>query len=593
MQASKTITRASLVIGACLFLSAAAMVATFVLFQQAEKDLEAAFEQRYSSYLLADELRQSSDDLTRFARSYVATGNEHFKEMYNQILAIRNGEAPRPEGYNRIYWDFVAATGEPPRGTGKAVSLSELMREAGFTEAEFAKLEKAQANSDGLVKLETKAMGVVGDGDASAGELREARKLLFGEQYHAHKANIMKPIDEFFVMLDERTAGAVEAARSRVSMYSWMFGVSITVAVLLALLAGLGLYSRVLRPVGRLRDAMLNLSENKQDTEIPGVENRDEVGEMARATEVFKTNMVENDRLREQQADQERQAAEERRAAMHKLADGFEGSVGSVVDNVARSSGQLEELSRTLSHHADKTKTESTAVSSAAEQAASNLQAVASATEELSTSVREIASQAEQSAQIAQQASDQSARTTETIQGLATAADRIGQVVTLINDIAEQTNLLALNATIEAARAGEAGKGFAVVAQEVKTLAEQTGKATQDIQHQIEAIQGETREAVSAIDGISDTVKHINESVAAISSAVQEQEATTGEIARNIEDVTKASETVAQSIGGVRDIAEETNQSAERLRSESATFQSGAKELRGEVDRFLGEVRAA
>ncbi len=262
-------------------------------------------------------------------------------------------------------------------------------------------------------------------------------------------------------------------------------------------------------------------------------------------------------KVAEAKAEADKKAAEEkaeaeRKAAMTKLADEFERSVGNIIEMVSSASTELEAAANTLSKTADTTQQLSTVVASAAEEASANVQSVASATEEMTASVSEISRQVQQSSRIASEAVKQAEATDERITTLSKAAGRIGDVVKLITSVAEQTNLLALNATIEAARAGEAGKGFAVVAQEVKALAAQTAKATEEISSQIDGMQTATNQSVAAIKEIGGTITKISEIAATIAAAVEEQGAATGEIARNVGEAAKGTAQVATNITDVK-----------------------------------------
>ena len=291
-------------------------------------------------------------------------------------------------------------------------------------------------------------------------------------------------------------------------------------------------------------------------------------------------------------AEQER-LQEEKHATMNKMADDFQSSVGGIVETVASASTQMQSTARSMSATAEETSCQSTAVAAAAEQASANVQTVASATEELSSSISEIGRQVSQSSQIAARAVKDAKHTDTQIQGLAEAASKIGEVVSIITDIADQTNLLALNATIEAARAGDAGKGFAVVASEVKNLANQTAKATEEIGAQIGSIQSATEDAVSAIQGIGKTIGEIDEIATTIASAVEEQGAATKEIARNVEQAAVGTEDVTTNIGGVNQAANETGAASSQVLSAAGELSEQAESLRTEVEKFLGDIKAA
>lgn len=284
---------------------------------------------------------------------------------------------------------------------------------------------------------------------------------------------------------------------------------------------------------------------------------------------------------------------QQRQDKMSSAIEDFDTKSKAALGAVAGAAGQVQSTANTLSGNAQQTSTQSTAVAAASEQASANVQTVASATEELSSSVAEIGRQVAESAKIAGQAVDQANRTNMTVQSLAASAEKIGTVVKLIQDIASQTNLLALNATIEAARAGEAGKGFAVVAAEVKNLANQTAKATEEIGQQIAEIQGATKESVGAIQEIATTITSINQIATTIAAAVEEQGAATKEIARNVQEAAKGTQEVSSNIGGVNKAAAETGQMASGLLSAAEELSRQSEGLRHEVEGFFATIKAA
>ena len=344
-------------------------------------------------------------------------------------------------------------------------------------------------------------------------------------------------------------------------------------------------------PVKGMTATMTQLARGDLGVQVPALENRDEIGEMAQAVQVFKDNAIEVERLKAEQIAQERRSAEEKKRSMHQLADQFEGSVKGIVTTVSSSSRQLQGTAQHMSTNAEQTNRQCMAVSAAAEQASVNVQTVASATEELSSSVNEISRQVSESTRIAGAAVEEANRTNSTVAGLQEAADKIGAVVQLINDIAGQTNLLALNATIEAARAGDAGKGFAVVASEVKNLANQTAKATEDIQNQVGQMQSVTQTTVDAIRSITGTIQRMSEISTTIASAVEEQGAATREISRNIQEASRGTSEVSSNIQGVVGAARETGEGAQETLGAANNLSSAAENLSREVERFIGTIR--
>ncbi|WP_242480665.1 HAMP domain-containing methyl-accepting chemotaxis protein [Rhodovibrio sodomensis] len=276
-----------------------------------------------------------------------------------------------------------------------------------------------------------------------------------------------------------------------------------------------------------------------------------------------------------------------------KLAENFETQVMGVVDAVSSAATEMQTSAQSLSATSEQTSQQAQAVSAAAEEASSNVQTVSSASEELASSIKEISRQVSESSRISAEASDQAQRTNRQVEGLKAAADKIGAVVQIISDIAEQTNLLALNATIEAARAGDAGKGFAVVANEVKSLANQTAKATDEIRTQIGEIQSETGAAVDAIQGISTTIERINEIAQSVASAVEQQGAATQEIARNVQEASQGTQEVTRNISGVSEAASASGAGSNQVLSAASELSTQSERLRGEVNGFLQEIRSA
>jgi methyl-accepting chemotaxis protein len=436
------------------------------------------------------------------------------------------------------------------------------------------KLEKYQADFSAWA---VGAQEVALHGAAMSKEFREIEPVI---------ADIQQSVDRRYKQAD------VAEATMRGSVKSWMLIAFALAAVFVSAVSFL-IGRSVSNALSAMVRAMTRLARGDTAIAIPSQGRKDEVGEMADAVQVFKTNMIETERLRAEQSEIEARQAQRRRADMIKLADDFEGAVGEIVETVSSASTELEASAGTLTATAERAQELTTMVAAASEEASTNVQSVASATEEMASSVNEISRQVQESARIANEAVDQARKTNDRVGELSKAATRIGDVVELINTIAGQTNLLALNATIEAARAGEAGRGFAVVASEVKALAQQTAKATGEIGQQISGIQAATQESVGAIKEISGTIERLSEISSTIAAAVEEQGAATQEISRNVQQAAQGTQQVSSHITDVQRGASETGSASSQVLSAAQSLSGDSNRLKLEVGKFLNSVRAA
>ena len=388
-----------------------------------------------------------------------------------------------------------------------------------------------------------------------------------------------------FATVKDATTGMIS---STVATQEVIAGIALLLGALIAWLVGRG----IIRPVSGMTAAMSRLAAGETAVEIPSRDATDEIGAMAKAVEVFKQNAAERARLEVEQAADN--AAKLRRAQkVDALTKGFEAKVGHLVGTLSSAATELHATAQSMAATAEETNRQSAAVASASEQTTANVQTVASATEELATSIQEIGRHVAQSTAISAKAVADAQHTDATVQALAAGAQKIGDVVTLIHNIASQTNLLALNATIEAARAGDAGKGFAVVASEVKSLANQTAKATTEIDGQIAAIRGATGDAVAAIRGITKTIEEINQIATAIAAAVEQQGAATQEISRNVMQAAQGTQEVTSNIGSVKHAATSTGAAAGQVLSAAGDLSRQSEQLTGEVNGFLAGLKAA
>ncbi len=419
----------------------------------------------------------------------------------------------------------------------------------------------------------------------------KARALFNGSG--SSEMNALLDFIDWDVNFNKQT-GLAAGNRSRVvGKSTWRFLVSgLACAVFLSVTIAVSLIRHIGRPIGAMTGAMRRLAERDLSVAIPITGRGDEIGAMAAAVQVFKDNMIATERMAEAEEAASRAKAE-RAARLEQIVRQFQEDAATAVGSLAAASGQMETTARSMSSTASVTDHKASAVAQAAEGTRTGVQTVAAAAEELTASIREINRQVVQAARVSENAVADARRTDGVVRALADGAGKINDVVGLITSIASQTNLLALNATIEAARAGEAGRGFAVVASEVKSLAQQTTKATEEIETQIRAVQAATQQAVGSISTIVTVIEEVGAIAAAIAAAVEEQGTVTAEIARHVHDTAVSTETVTTNIVGVSRAANDTDLAAGDVLSAARDLSLQAEQLSQQVTRFVGAVRAA
>ncbi len=455
--------------------------------------------------------------------------------------------------------------------------------------------------NSGTIALKEAALKLLALGEGKTGVFKLRQKELDANDYGQI---ILDETRKLNVGLGISVQQLVDGVQSETNASAWQAHreISYATTVMLALgaltLIGSALFvwlyvgRNILRRIRNLQRSMQLLSDGDLDSEIYRSHQHDEIAAMANSLEIFRESMIEARALSSDQ-DKDRIAKAERASRMEARIVEFETTVRAALDSLQKSANSMQTTAQSMSATADQSSALVSAVASAAEETSVNVQTVSSGTEELSSSIAEIGRQVVASAQIARKAVDEAGATDATMQGLAENAGRISVVVDLIQTIASQTNLLALNATIEAARAGEAGRGFAVVASEVKSLANQTAKATDEIRSQIANMQQVTTSAVGAIRNISHTISEINEVTTAIAAAVEQQGAATREIARNIQHAAGGTSEVSSNIVGVSTASTEAGSAASEVLSASGALRREADVLRSEIDAFLSNIRAA
>ncbi len=423
-----------------------------------------------------------------------------------------------------------------------------------------------------------------------------AKRLLDEQTARKNLSNLYAKVEPLLAQLEEQAKNrfdhaSQELAESTASSFLLVMAIMAAVATLVAAI-GLLVGQSLSQSIRKMTDTMTALASGDNEVEVPAQNYKNELGDMSRALIVFKENAILTENLRQEQAiDQANKEA--RAAAIDQMVNDFDTSANQLLEQVAQAATQLANTSEAMARTAQTTNDRSSSVASAAEQASANVQTMASSAEELTSSISEIGQQISRATQTTAEAVQQAGQSTAAVISLSNAASEIGTVVNLIQDIAEQTNLLALNATIEAARAGEAGKGFAVVASEVKNLASQTAKATDEISEKITSVQGSTQDTATKIESVKSIIEEISTVSTSIAASTEEQGAATEEIARGALQAAQGTSEVTASIAEVTQAASEAGNAANQLRNLAGSLSEQSSRLKDEVQRFLSNVKAA
>jgi methyl-accepting chemotaxis protein len=519
----------------------------------------------------------SSDDAAEAARTIELLGNVYASDNLAASQMIAALAANSSDTLDAIEKQFKEAR------AGVSSNLDLLPKSVGnkaLTDAALRLLALGEGKS-GIFKLRQKELDANDYGQII---LDETRKLNVGLGI-----SVQQLVDE----VQNETNASTWQARHEISYATTaMLGLGVLTLIASVLFVWLYVGRNILRRIRALQRSMQRLSGGDLESEVYRSHQHDEIAAMANSLDVFRESMIEARALSADQ-DKDRIAKAERASRMEARIVEFETTVRAALDSLQNSANSMQTTAQCMSATADQSSALVSTVASAAEETSVNVQTVSSGTEELSSSIAEIGRQVVSSAEIARKAVDEAGATDATMQGLAENAGRISVVVDLIQTIASQTNLLALNATIEAARAGEAGRGFAVVASEVKSLANQTAKATDEIRSQIANMQQVTSSAVGAIRNITNTIGEINDVTTAIAAAVEQQGAATREIARNIQHAAGGTSEVSSNIVGVSTASVQAGSAASQVLSASDALRHEADVLRAEIDAFLSNIRAA
>ncbi|AIL73422.1 methyl-accepting chemotaxis protein [Vibrio vulnificus] len=532
---------------------------------------------RYQSYQAADELRQSSDDLTRLGRTYVLTGDETYEKMYMDILAIRNGDKPRPQNYHTIYWDLVLNYGQKPKADGARISLQKMMENLGFTQSEFQLLKQAQQNSDALVNMEVKAMNAVKGlyPDSSGNYTRRAEpdmemaaKLLHSKEYHQEKAKIMAPIDEFFKELEARTNRQFETAAHDVTTTVMIGNVSLIVVFVIAIIGYVLVNRKVVKPIDQMANILKEVDVNSDLTLRVDDKSNNELGVIGTTINKVLISYAKTINKINQVNDTISNISEAIQSITHRNIS----MAGQQNQEMEMAATAMEEMTAALSNVAQSTNMAEQYAGSAEKEASTSKSVFDKTTREFSVLEGEFTN------------------TSQIIQQLAEESSNVGNVLDVIKAIAEQTNLLALNAAIEAARAGEQGRGFAVVADEVRSLAQRTQDSTGEIESIIMTLQEKAKQSTSTIQSSADKMQSTrtnmgvaNEALGTIQGSAVEIHKLNTSIAAATEEQLAVSDEISSNLANIKNLSSEMNEAINQLGPIVVDLQRNVDDLNGVI----------